>query len=87
MFSKSTVTRVYGKYSTRGRLIQHKAKLSVVFASRYSAVFFVLANIGSALSVLLYFLVVLLGAIFLITQIASIVSVIKISVSCHIVYL
>ena len=74
--------RVYGKYSTRGRvkmLIQHEAKLSAVLASRPpppppppSAVFFVHTSIGSALSVTLYFLVIWLGAMFSSTQTATI---------------
>ena len=66
------------KYSTREhveRLIQYEAKLSAVFASRHpppSTVLFVHTSIDSALSVLLYFLVVLLGVIFLSTRIASV---------------
>ena len=51
--------RVYEKYSTRvcvERLIQHEAKPSAVFASRYSpsAVFFICTSIGSALTVIFY---------------------------------
>jgi len=68
---------VYEKYSMRGsveRLIQHKAKPSAVFASRQppSAVFFIHISIGGALTVILYFLVVWLGATFLSGQIAAI---------------
>jgi len=51
---------MYGKYSTRGRverLIKHKAKPSAVYASRYP-VFFV-HTCSSALSDILYFLVIL----------------------------
>ena len=78
-YSQSTTARVYGKYSTRGcvkRLIQHKAKPSAVFASRHpsSAVFFIHTSIGGALCVILYFLVVWLGAIFSGTQTAVIFS-------------
>ena len=70
---------VYGKYSMRGhveRLIQHEAKPSAVFALGHppSAVFFVHTNIGSALSVILYFLVIWLEAIFSSTQTAAIFS-------------
>ena len=53
------------------RLIQHEAKPSAVFALRHppSTVFFVHTSKGSAaLSVILRFLVVLLGAIFLSTS-------------------
>ena len=48
--------------------------LSVVFALRHhlSAVLFIHTSVGDALSVILYFLVILLGALFLSTQIASI---------------
>ena len=57
-------------------LIQHKAKLSAVLASRpplpLSAVFFVHTSIGSALSVTLYFLVIWLGVMFSSTQTATI---------------
>ena len=68
---------MYGKYSTREcveKLIQHETKPSAVFASRHplSAVFFVHTSIGSTLSVILYFLVVWLGAIFSSTQTAAI---------------
>ena len=68
---------MYGKYSTRGRverLIQHEAKPSAVFASRYPprAVFFVHTSIGGALNVILYFLVVWLRTIFSSTQTAAI---------------
>ena len=71
--------REYGKYSKRGhikRLIQHQAKPSAVFASRQplSAVFFIHTSIGSALTVILYFLVVWLEAIFSSTQTAAIFS-------------
>ena len=68
---------MYGKYGTRGhveRLIQHEAKLSAVFASRHpppSAVFFIHTR-GDALTVILYFLVVWLGAIFSSIQTAAI---------------
>ena len=70
---------MYGKYNTRGhveRLIQHEAKPSAVFASRHppSAVFFIHTSIGSALTVILYFLVVWLGAIFSSTQTTAIFS-------------
>jgi len=68
---------VYDKYSTRvcvERLIQHEAKPSAVFASRHSpsAVFYIHTSIGSALIVILYFLVVWLRATFLSGQIAAI---------------
>ena len=55
------------------RLIQHEAKLSAVFASRHplSTVFSVHTCSG-ALSVILYFLVVWLGAIFSSTQTTAI---------------
>ena len=67
---------VYGKYSTRGhveRLIQHKVKPSAVFALRHhppspNTVLFVHTSIGNTLSVILYFLVIWLGAIFSSTQ-------------------
>ena len=51
------------------RLIQHEAKSSAIFALRHplNAVFFVHINIGGALSILLYVLVILLGAVFLST--------------------
>ena len=51
-------------------------KPSAVFATRQhlSAAFFIHTSTGGALSVLLYFLVILLGVIFLGTQIASIFS-------------
>ena len=57
----------------RGRaekLIQHEVKPSAVFALRHlpSAVFFIHTSIGSALSVILHFLVVWLGVIFSSTQ-------------------
>ena len=70
---------MYEKYSMRvcvERLIQHEAKPSAVFASRHppSAIFFVHTSIGGALSVILYFLVVWLGAIFSSTQTAAIFS-------------
>ena len=59
-----------GKYSTRGRverLIQHEVKPSAVFASRYPRVLYFHTHkhsIGGALSdIILYFLVVWLGAI------------------------
>ena len=56
------------------RLIQHEAKPSAVFALRHppSAVFFIHTSIGSALSVILYFLVIWLRAIFSSTQTAAI---------------
>ena len=56
------------------RLIQHEAKPGAVFASRHPprAVFFVHTSIGGALCVILYFLVVWLGAIFSSTQTAAI---------------
>ena len=68
---------MYEKYSTRGcveRLIQHEAKPCAVFASRHSpsAVLFIHTSIGSALIVILYFLVVWVGATFLSGQIAAI---------------
>jgi len=68
---------VYEKYSMRGcveRLIQHEAKPSAVFASRHSpsAVFFIHTSIDGALIVIMYFLVVWLGATFLSGQIAAI---------------
>ena len=55
-------------------LIQHEVKLSAVFASRHplSAIIFMYTSIGGALSVILYFLVVWLGAIFSSTQTAMI---------------
>jgi len=70
---------VYEKYSTRGcveRLIQHEVKPSAAFASRHSpsAVVFIHTSIGSALIVILYFLVVWLEATFLSGQIAAIVA-------------
>ena len=64
-----TAARVYRKYSMRGcveRLIQHKVKLSAVFALRHtqqSAVFFIHTSIGGVLSVILYFMVFLLKAL------------------------
>ena len=60
------------------RPIQHETKLSAAFASRPpppllpSAVFFVQKSIGGALSVILYFLVDWLGAVFSSTQTAAI---------------
>ena len=56
------------------RLIQHEVKPSAVFASRHppSAVFFIHTSIGGALTVILYFLVVWLRAIFSSTQTAVI---------------
>ena len=56
------------------RLIQHEAKPSAVFASRHpsSVVFFIHTNIGGALTVILYFLVVWFRAIFSSTQTAAI---------------
>ena len=46
------------------RLIQHEAKPSAVFSSRHSpsAAFFIHTSIRSALSVILYFMFVLLSA-------------------------
>ena len=75
----NSAARVYGKYSTRGcfkRLIQNEAKPSAVFALRHlpSAVFFIHTSIGGALTVILYFLVVWLRAIFSSTQTAAIFS-------------
>ena len=71
--------RGYGKYSTRGRVETREAntargKPSAVFALRHppSAAFFIHSSIGSALTVILYFLVVWLGAIFSSTQTAVI---------------
>jgi len=68
---------MYEKYSTRGcveRLIQHKAKPSAVLASRHppSGVFFIHTSITGALTVILYFQVVWLGATFLSGHIAAI---------------
>ena len=56
--------------------MQYEAKPSVVLASRHPqvAVFFIHTSIGSALSIILYFLVVWLGAIFCSTQTAAIFS-------------
>ena len=58
------------------RLIQHEAKPSAVFASRHppSTVFCCTHKQGGALSVILYFLVVWLGAIFSSIQTAAIFS-------------
>ena len=58
------------------RLIQYKAKPSAVFASRHppSTVFFIHTSIGGHLTVILYFLVVWLGANFSSTQTAAIFS-------------
>ena len=68
---------MHEKYSTRGcveRLIQHEVKLSAVFALKHplSAVLFIHTSIGGALTVILYFLVIWLGATFLSGQIAAI---------------
>ena len=68
---------MYGKYNTRvcvERLIQHSALPRAVFASRHppSVVYFVHTSIGSALSVILYFLVSWLRTIFCSTQTAAI---------------
>ena len=66
------------------RLIQHEAKLNTVFALSHpsSALFFVHTNIGNASSVILYFLVIWLRAIFSSTQTAAIFR----SVSVYIIY-
>ena len=54
-------------------LIQHEVKPSAVFSLRHppSAVFFIHTSLGSALTVILYFLVIWLGAIFSSTQTAA----------------
>ena len=54
---------VGAKYSTR------RSRVLYIFALRYplSAVFFVHTSIGTALSVLLYFLVILFGVIFFVS--------------------
>jgi len=58
------------------RLIQHDVKLSVIFTSRHtlSAVFFVHTSKGSALSRILYFLVIWIITIFSSSQTAMDIS-------------
>ena len=71
---------VNGKYSTRvcvEWLIQHEARPSAAFAPPPpppppSAVFFIHTSIGGAITIILYFLVIWLGAIFSSTQTATI---------------
>ena len=64
---------VYGKYSTREpNTVRGKAECCICFKTPPSAVFFIHTSIGSALSVILYFLVIWLGAIYFSTQTAAI---------------
>ena len=66
------------------KLLQHETKPSAVFVSRHppSAVFFIHTSIGSALHVILYFLVVWLGLVPKLLRF----SVIRISVSVYTMY-
>ena len=64
---------VYEKYSTRvcvEGLIQNEVKPSAVFSLRYPRLLY--TSIGGALSVILYFLVVLFGVTFSSSRIAAI---------------
>ena len=64
---------MYGTIGRVKRLIQHLVSPRAVFALRHppSAVIFIHRSIGGALSVILYFLVIWLGAIFSSTQTAA----------------
>ena len=82
---------MYGKYSTRvcvKRLIQYKAKPSAVFASRHPPEYCIFRTHkqGGAFSVILYFMVTSGSEQFYLVLKLLQFSVIRMSVSVHIIY-